>query len=160
MKSILIDNEWLAAELPDDFERVPHGELETFMRFKYDSMLGVRDEARHMLICVTWKDTNKLLTKLVREKAYARKVDEAFSVRYRDRNYHCDGFLTRHVAGASGQAHGLRFSYEVDGVAWEGEVLVFKRDIRCYTLCYYTQWDSARESRRAYEAILSSLEVR
>ena len=160
MKTVLVDNEWLALDLPDDLERVPHEELEAFMRFKYDSMLGVRDEAHRMLICITWKDSNKILTKLVREKSYAKKVDEAFSVRYRDRNYHCNGFLSRTVAGASGEAHGLCFSYEVEGIAWEGEVLVFKRDIRCYTLCYYTQSSAAGESRRAYEAILASLEVR
>lgn len=160
MKAVLIDNEWLAAELPDDLERVPHEELEAFMRFKYDDMLGVRDKAQRMLICVTWKDSNKLLTRLVSEKVFAKKVDETFAVRYRDRNYHCNGFHSRSVAGASGEAQGLRFSYDVDGVAWEGEVLVFKRGIRCYTLCYYTQSGSAGESRRAYEAFLASLEVR
>ena len=47
----------------------------------------------------------------------------------------------------------------VDSVAWEGEVLVFKRGIRCYTLCFYTQSDSAAESRATYEALLASLEV-
>ena len=39
-------------------------------------------------------------------------------------------------------------------------MLVFKRGIRCYTLCYFTQTGSAGESRRAYEAILASLKVR
>ena len=160
METVLVDNEWLEAEQPDDFERVPHGELEAFMRFKYDLMWGVRDEAQRMLVCITWKDSNKILSKLVSEKVFAKRVDETFSVRYRDRNYHCNGFISRSVAGASGDAQGLRFSYEVDGVAWEGEVLVFKRGIRCYTLCYFTQTGSAGDSRRAYEAILASLKVR
>lgn len=160
METVLVDNEWLAAELPDDFERVPHGELEAFMRFKYDLMWGVRDGMRRMLICVTWKDSNKLLSKLVSEKVFAKQVDETFSVRYRDRSYHCNGFISHSVVGASGEAQGMRFSYDVDGIAWEGEVLVFKRGIRCYTLCYFTQENSAGESRQAYEAILASLEVR
>jgi len=113
-----------------------------------------------MLICVTWRDSNKLLTKLVSERSFAKQVNEAFSKRYRDRDYHCGGFLTRSVAGASNEAQGLRFSYAVDGVAWEGEALAFKRGVRCYTLCFYTQSGSASESRAAYEAILESLEVR
>ena len=160
METVLIDNEWLAVGLPKGLERVPHGELEAFMRFKYDLMWGVRDNARHMLVCVTWRDSNKLITKFVSEKFFVKQVDEAFSKRYRDRDYHCKGFLTRSVAGASGEAQGLRFSYTADGVVWEGEVLVFKRGIRCYTLCFYTQSSSAAESRATYEALLASLEVR
>ncbi len=160
METVLIDNEWLAVRLLEGLERVPHGELESFMRFKYDLMWGVRNSAHRMLVCVTWKDSNKLVAKLVSEKTFVKQVDQAFTKRYRDRDYHCNGFLTRSVAGASGEAQGLRFSYMADGVAWEGEVLVFKRGIRCYTLCFYTQSDSAAESRAAYEAILTSLEVR
>jgi len=38
METVLVDNEWLAAVLPEGLERVPHGELEAFMRFKYDLM--------------------------------------------------------------------------------------------------------------------------
>ncbi|MBR3181130.1 MAG: hypothetical protein IKF56_00560 [Eggerthellaceae bacterium] len=160
MGTVLIDNEWLAAELPEGLERMPHDELESFMRFKYDLMWGVCDSARHMLVCVTWRDSNKLITKLVSEKFFVKQVNEAFFKRYRDRDYHPSGFFTHSVAGASGEAQGLRFSYVADGVAWEGEVLVFKRGIRCYTLCFYTQSGSAAESRAAYEAILASLEVR
>jgi len=160
METVLVDNEWLAVGLPEGLERVPHGELEAFMRFKYDLMWGVRDNAHHMLVCVTWRDSNKLISKFVSEKFFVKQVDEAFSKRYRDRDYHCKGFLTRSVVGASGEAQGLRFAYTVDGVAWEGEVLVFKRGIRCYTLCFYTQSGSAAESRATYESILASLEVR
>ena len=160
MEIVLIDNEWLAAGLPEGLERVPHGELEAFMRFRYDRMWGVRNNGRHMLICVTWRDSNKLITKLASEKFFVKQVNEAFTKRYRDRDYHCNGFLTRSVVGASNEAQGLRFSYTADGVAWEGEVLVFKRGIRCYTLCFYTQSGSAAEGCAAYEAILASLEVR
>ena len=80
-------------------------------------VLGIRDEAHRMLICVTWKDSNRFLAKFVREKTYAKKIDESVSVHYRDRNHHCNGFLSHHVAGANGETHGLRFSYEVDSVA-------------------------------------------
>ena len=159
MGPVSIDNEWLSAVLPDGFVSVPHAELEAFMRFRYDCMWGVRDDARHMLICITWKDSNKLLTRLVSEKSWAKQVDETFSKRYRADNYRCQGFFTRNVRGASGGAWGFRFSYMTDGVAQDGEVLTFKRGIRCYTLCYYSQSDRAGENRPAYEAILTSLEV-
>jgi hypothetical protein len=64
------------------------------------------------------------------------------------------------VRGASAQAQGFGFCYTVEGVSQEGEVLVFKRGIRCYTLCYYTRSEVAEANRPTYEDILESLEVR
>ena len=110
METVLIDNEWLVVGLPEGLGRVPHGELEAFMRFKYDLMWGVRDDARHMLVCVTWRDSNKLITKFASEKFFVKQVNEAFTKRYRDRDYHCNGFLTRSVVGASNEAQGDRKS--------------------------------------------------
>ncbi len=159
MNSVLIDNEYLSAALPDGFGDVPHGELEAFMRFRYNEMWGVRDDERHMLICVTWKDAGKLLSKLVREKPYVKQVDEAFSKRYRNDSYRGNGFFERVVAGADNTAQGLRFAYAPGGVANEGEVLVFKRGVRCYTLCYYTQADVAADNRPVFDDFVASLQV-
>ena len=169
MERTLIDNEWLAVELPEGFEPVPHDELAALMSVSHDCMWGVRDTTRHMLINVTWKDSNKLITKAVSEKTFAKNVNQTFTRCYRKgdyRNgdnrtgyYHCDGFFQRTVSGASAQAHGFRFSYMVEGIDQEGEVLVFKRGIRCYTLCYYTRSATAQDNQPVYEGIVKSLEV-
>ena len=160
MKSVLIDNEWLSADLPDGFEAVPHDELEAFMGFKYDRMWGVSDTAHDTLICVTWRDSNKLVMKLASEKFFAKQVDETFSKRYRKCSYHCDSFFSRTITGADNAAQGLRFSYAPDGVRHKGEVLVFKRGVRCYTFCYYVNAETAEDNRPTYEGILDSLAVK
>lgn len=160
MKSVLIDNEWLSADLPDGFETVPHNELEAFMGFKYDRMWGVRDNAHDALICVTWRDSNKLVMKLASEKFFAKQVDETFSKRYRKCGYHCDSFFSTTITGADNAAQGLRFSYAPDGVNHKGEVLVFKRGVRCYTFCYYVNAERAGDYRPTYEGILDSFEVK
>ena len=164
MEPVLIDSEWLAATLPDGFDRIPHDELEAIMNMQYDLMWGVHDKERHMLMCVTWKDSNKFLTKLVREKSFAKRIHERNSLvcmkRSDTSNYRRNGLTEREVSGASALAHGFRFSYTLKGVDQEGEVLVFKRDIRCYTLLYYTRSEYAEQNRPVFEDILASLEVR
>ena len=155
-----IDGKWLAAELPDGFAPLPHDELEALMGYEYASMWGTRDSVRHMLACVTWKDSSKLLTRLVSEKSLARQVEETFARRYRGNGYRCSGLFSRDVSGASASAQGFRCAYEVEGVAHEGEVLVFKRGIRCYTLYYYTPSETAQVNRPAFEALVASLELR
>jgi hypothetical protein len=159
MDSVLIDNEFLAARLPEGFERIPHNELETMMGITYDCMWGVRDRARLMMVCITWKDSSKVLTKLVSEKAFAKQVNDTYRRQYRTSGYHCDEFFLRDVAGSDHGAHGFRFGYDAQGIAQSGEILVFKHGIRCYTMRYFTRTDVAEKNLPAYEAILDSLEV-
>jgi len=159
MESILIDSEWLAAELPDGFERIPHKELETMMGFSYNLMWGSRDTQRHMILCVSWKDSNKVLTKLVREKSYIKQVHNTYKLRFRKLGYRRDEFFACTIDGADHEAQGLRFAYTIEGIPHRGETITFKRGIRCYTLQYLTRTETADANRPTYEAILDSLKV-
>lgn len=156
----LIDGEWLAVELPEGFEIIPHKELEQLMGLSYEYLWGTRDNGRHMLISVTWKDSGPFLTKLVAEKTYAKQVRKAFMRRYRSSNYSCGDIFERAVAGSHAGAYGFGFSYTVEGVVQEGEALVFKRGIRCYTMLYYTRSEVAERNRPTWDGIVDSLEVR
>lgn len=160
MKTILADGEWLAVTAPDGFEVIPHDELESLMGFKYDRMWGIRDAERHMLLNITWKDTGKLIAKLSSEKSLAKRAEETSAKRYRERGYRSGGRFARTITGANAQAQGLRYSYEAEGIAHEGEALVFKRGTRCYMLSYNTRSALAAENRPVYEAILESMEVK
>ena len=157
---LFVDDERLAITPPEGFEPVEHAELETLVGITYDCLWGMRDFGRHMFITVTWKDSGKLLTKLASEKTLAKRVDETFAKRYRKGGYRCNGYFERAICGADAQAHGFRFSHRDEGVDQQGEVLVFKRGIRCYTLSYYTRSDLAAENRAVYDEIIASLQVR
>ncbi|MBO7673716.1 MAG: hypothetical protein J6S63_01750 [Atopobiaceae bacterium] len=161
MSSVLIDNEYLTADVAEGIEPIPHKELEERMGFSYDLMWGGHDESKHLLLCVMWKDSNKVLTKLVSAKSYVKQVNKTFAKRHRDkvRDYRCDGFFSRTVTGADKEAHGFRFYYVIDGVPQSGEVLAFMRGARCYTLCYYTRTETQDQNRPTYEAFVDSLEV-
>ncbi len=160
MSTVLMDNEWLSVTLPDGFEEIPHTELEAFVGFKYDLLQGVRDTDRHMMLAVTWKDSGKVLSKLGSAKLVAEQVEKTNKKRYGKNGYKQGERFEHDVAGASGKAHGFRFTLTADGVPQDGEYTVFKRGGRCYTLMYWT-WSSVADANRAtYEAIVDSLEVR
>ncbi len=160
MTSVLIDGEWLAVALPEGFEVIEHQELETLMDLKYKYMWGVRHTERHMLLRVTWKDSNKLITKLVSERSFAKQIDKKYARCRPGSGYRSEGIFERSVTGADAPAQGFRFSYTVEGVGQCGEVLVFKRGIRCYTLVYYTRSEVAEQNQPTYEGIIASLELR
>ena len=160
MTSVLVDGEQLSVSLPEGFAPIPHAELESLVGFRYDRMWGVRDAERHMLLNVTWKDSSKLLLKIASERMLANRADEGFARRHRKDGYRCDGRFVRAVAGADAKAHGFRFSYAIGGIGQEGEVFVFTRGKRCYTLCYYTRPEVAAENHSVYDEIVESLEIR
>jgi len=160
MEPTLVDGAWLGVTLPEGFVRVAHAELESLMGAEHACMWGVRDTQRKALICVTWKDSNKLLTKLVSEKSFAKQVDESFAKRYRRQGYRCEGYFVREVAGADNPAQGFSFAYVAEGVAHCGEVLVFKRGIRCYTLRYLANAAAAEANQPIIRCIVDSLNVK
>ncbi|MBR3316595.1 MAG: hypothetical protein IKG21_02085 [Atopobiaceae bacterium] len=160
MNTILIDNEHLAVTLPEGFSRIPHKELESLIGIAYSRLWGVRDTGRHMLINVTWKDSNALLAKLASERQVAKRIDKTFARCRPGSGYTSENLPERNVVGSDAGAYGFRFSYVVEGVTQEGEVWVFKRGTRCYKLCYYTRSETAAQNRPTFDDIFGSLQVR
>ena len=159
MNTVLIDNEWLAVMLPKGFAPIDHQELEMLIGAKYSRMWGVRDTKRHMMLHVTWKDSSKLVSRFVSERSLAVRVDKKFARCRPGSGYRNDGFFERSVAGADAPAQGFRFSYTVEDTEQEGEIMVFKYGIRCYTLNYYTRSQRAEPNRAVYESIVASLKL-
>lgn len=159
MGTVRIDQEYLAVTLPEGFEDIEHNELERLMDISYDCLWGVRDTGRHMMITVTWKDSSKLLTKLVNERGRAKQIDKNYARCRNGEAYRSDGIKERVVTGADAPASGFHFAYRVEDVDQEGEVWVFKRGIRCYTLVIYTRSEAAADNAAVLEDILASLTV-
>ena len=163
MNTFTVDDAWLTVDLPEGFGPLPQDELEAFMGLSYECMWGARDPERHMMVAVTWKDSNDIITKLVSEKSLAKRVDKAYAARRRAYGYHNDGFFTREIPGASARAHGFGYSSTPNGTPQKGEVLVFKRGSRCYTLIFQTttqtRAETAETDRSIHEGIIASLRV-
>ena len=155
MENTNIDGGKLFIALPGGFAILTPAELQALYGMDYDGMWGARDEARHMLVTVIWKDSGGLATKLADEKSLAKRVEKALSKTYRRLGYRCDGLLETRIAGR--EAHGFRYSYQPEGISQSCEVVVFKDGKRCYTLYYYTRLEVALENRPIYDSLLASL---
>lgn len=152
-----IDDDRLGVELPEGFSVMLHEELQVMYGMDYAAMWGARDESRHAVLAVIWKDSGELITKLASEKSLAKRVEKALLKRYRASGYRCDGFFEGRVAGKG--ASGFRYTCQPEGIPHECEVMVFKNGARCYTLYYYTRQTAAQENRPVYEGVLASLEL-
>lgn len=148
----------LSLDLPDGMDVQSPDELAAAYGMEYKDMWGARDEARHVILTIIWKDSNEFLSKLASEKSLAKRTEKSLSKTYRKREYRFDGYFMAHVAGR--QAQGFRYEFRDSSDALlECEVLVFKDGARCYTLYYYARADHAAECAPVRDAILSSLSI-
>lgn len=158
MSEVFADGTLLSIDVPQGFSTLALDELQTLFGLSYDNLWGVRNESRHMRLCLLWKDSNAVLTKLASERSLAKRVESTFAKSGKTYGYACEGYFSREIAGRTAQ--GFRCSYELNGVSNTCEVLVFKRKERCYTLYYYTLADQASENLSVYEAMLTSISIK
>lgn len=151
---VLINDE-LALTYPEGFRLMERGELEHAFALEYPDMWGIRDEERHMLISLIWKETNGVLRKLVSTKTLVKDYEKRIARTFRHGNYRREEFFETEVAGLAAQ--GARFSYHHLGVDQLGELVMFRREGCTYSLYYYTRPELARANRAAYESILASI---
>lgn len=145
----------LMVDCPAGFKRMSIDELQKAYSLDYPNLWGIRDEERHIILTVLWKESNRLLSMLVSNKDLAKRAERALGKTYRAAGYKCRGFFSTAVAGQA--AEGFHYDFEVDGVAQQGEVIVFKRDACCYTLYYYTRPELALANRAIHDEILASM---
>ena len=152
-----IDGDKLEVELLEGFSVMAHEELQVMYGMEYADMWGARDELRHAVLAVIWKDSGEFITKLASEKSLAKRVEKALSKRYRSSGYRRADFFESRIAEKT--AYGFRYTFQPEGIPHECEVSVFKNGARCYTLYYYTRQATAQDNRPVYEGVLASLEL-
>ena len=78
MGEVFADGALLSIDVPQGFSILTLDELQTLFGLPYDNLWGVRNESRRMRLCLLWKDSNAVLTKLVSEKSLAKRVENTF----------------------------------------------------------------------------------
>lgn len=145
----------LEVTCPDGFEIMGLDEVEKLYGIEYPDMWGMRDEDRHVIFTIVWKNSNKLLAKIVSAKTVVEQNEQKLRKTLKTNEYHCDEFFKTQVAGT--EAQGLRYSYTLEERSMIGEIIVVKNDITCYTIYYYSRVENAEQNRAVYEDILASL---
>ena len=150
-------NEELELAYPDSFRIMSPDELRQAYGVDYADMWGIRDEERHAIVTVIWRESSELLLKLFGAHSLVKQYEKKLRKTYRDNDYRCDGFFDGMLAGR--KMDGLRFSYAHEGMRQIGEMLVFRRGACNYTLCYYTREDTAQVNEPMYAELLTSLSL-
>ena len=141
---------------PDGFHLMSAEELQQAYKSDYPNMWGIRDEDRHIIIAIFWKESNELLTKLVNAKSQAKRVEKLMAKGLKGRKYHFCGNFATTVAGC--EAHGFRYGYLGAGdVPQDAETILFTHGKTSYTLYYYTRPETAAANLAIRDAIVSSL---
>ena len=155
MAKTLIHGE-LEIAYPEGFNLMTSDELRKAYNNPYPNIWGIRDEERHILITVFWKDSNELLSKLASAESLAKRAEKTISRGMRKLAYRFGGKFTTTIAGC--EAHGFRYEFTGAGdVAQVAETIVFKHGKICYTLYYYTRPETAAANLPVHDAILAAL---
>ena len=147
----------MTLELPTGFSVMDKADVQRAFGFGYDDVWGARHERRNIMVAVIWKDAPALLGKLVSTKALVERAEKALRKTYAKHDYHYDGPLQLQVDGD--EALGFSYRFMVGDVAQQGEVIIFRRDKRTYTLYYYTRPERAKANWAVHDALLSSISL-
>ena len=155
MAQALIHDE-LDISYPDGFAQMSAEELRQAYNNPYPNIWGIRDEERHVILAMFWKDSNELVSKLASAEQLAKRAEKQLAKGMRKNAYRPGGTFVTSIAGC--EAHGFRYTFTAVGdVAQEAETIVFKRGKTCYTLYYYTRPETAAANRPVHDAILATL---
>ena len=146
----------LSLAYPDGFCELTPDELNQAYHSSYPNIWGIRDEERHAMLAIFWKDSNKLLGMLASTESLAKRAAKLMAKAMKNHGYQFGGFFSTQLAGC--EAHGFRYAFTGAGdVAQEAETIVFKHENTCYTVYYYTRPETAADNRATYEDLLASL---
>ena len=145
----------LSITVPEGFRDMSIDELQRLYTADIQTICGFWDEERHVIVVVTWNESNKLLAKIASVKDIAKRVEKAQSRALKGAGYRKDGFFDTTIAGMA--ARGLRFGYTAQGIAQNAEAIVFIHDACCYTLYFYSRTENAAQDAVLQDEILTSL---
>ncbi len=156
MEKVLVNS--LEVARPEGFCVMDHEELVQAYGLDYECMWGMRDDERHMILSISWKVSNKLLSKLASAKLVAEQSEKSQRRRCRKMGYHSDGLFQTEVAGR--EAWAFRYGYSPQNApVQETEIVVVKDGTCCYTIMYHTRDECAQANRPLYEEILASMRI-
>lgn len=153
MEKILL-NDQLTLSIPDGFHIMSPEELSGLGTGTEPAKWGISDPERHMIVAVTWKKFNGLLTALAGTKDVAKGMEARLRGSMKQYGFELETYLSKTIGGQA--ADGIRYSYVVQGIAMTAELLAVKYNkTYYYPSCFFHQ-ELRDESLRVWEGILES----
>ena len=157
MQKALLNDE-LSVGIPFGFHVMDHGEEIRVFKEEAADRWAIWDTSRHIIVSVMWHVSNKFLVKFANTKDLVKRVEKQARKAYHANGYQAGEPYETQVCGE--QASAISYEYEMQGVGQVSEVLVFKHGACCYTVYYYARKSAAKKSRKVFQEILDSMELR
>ena len=145
-------NETLTMTFPDGFRKLSDSETAGFARVGSGPALVLKDEEKHIITNLGYKDQGRLLAMLVSEKDRIRKAEQAIAEASREYGYRLLGFGERSVGGRTGSS--FQYAYQAQGVDMTAECCIVREGKAFYYLYVYVREAGREESFRCWQEIL------
>jgi hypothetical protein len=144
-------------QYPDSFRIMTAEELTKAYQSDYNNRWGIVDEESHMVFCIYWNTSNKLLAALVDSKTICKSTEANIRRMMDSREYKLDGFRDLTISGK--KCTGFRHRYILQDIRYVSDVVVMKKGNVCYTFYCYTREECEAANRDTLEGILKSIRL-
>ena len=153
MGTVLLNKE-LNLICPESFEVMTPEDLRKHKFFEEAPGFCIKDEDRHIMISVSWRQANPFVAMLAGSADIAKNMEARIRKPMGKFGYHLEGFMTREIGGKT--ADGYRYTYKVQGIGMMGESLSVKSGSNFYYIHSYLRQELREQSLRVLDGIFES----
>ena len=147
----------LTVSFPDGFHEMDATEQKKVFLGDAPNRWAIWDTQAHIILCITWHVSGKLLSKLASERDVLERTRKQVRKSYKTNPYReYEGFSTQ-VCGQ--RACGFAFDHVIEGVSQGAEIIVFKHGTSCYTVSYFSRKENESANHVVFEGILNSMHL-
>ncbi len=151
----VVANGEVSIPCPEGFKELDQTKLDSLYMDENHDRIGISDEERHMIVCLFWHKANPLLSKMANAKDICTSTEKRLRCRLSGNGYAFETFFERTICGQQGQ--GFRHTYDLQGIGYTSEIIVFKRDNVSYTLYTYARTENMEGCRPILDGIVDSM---
>ena len=117
--------------------------------------LCLKDEEKHILMCMASKKVNPLAILIINEKDLIRQTEKVMAGAMKPYGYGFKEYLSRDIGGR--KAQGYLYDYLAEDIEMSGETFCLKKDKAIYYIYAYFRRSLEDESLKAIDVLLDQI---
>jgi hypothetical protein len=154
MENIIVNDE-LSFNCPDGFHRLSSEEIGKYNLANDQPGCVLRDEERHIIVSLAWKQLNPLLALFLNVRELIGRMAEYVAEANKDYGYVQGEFFTGSIAQK--KSAGFDYSYRAGETAMDARMIMVRNRRTVYYLYFYFRSQNRQESLAVIEPIISSM---
>ncbi len=150
-------NNSIAVRYPDGFKVMTEEDLAKAYQDDHKTRWGIMDEGSHMVFCIYWNESNRILVALADTKTICKNTEANLRRMMDSREYELEGFRDLSIGGK--KCPGFRHRYTLQDIRYVSDVVIMKKGNTCYTFYCYTKEECEAANRDVLEGILGSIRL-